>query len=67
MLSNFYEIDAIAGPFYYIIKVMMKEPNKRSNLKKYGSNTQAIDSQDRFITPGRHGHRNTKTRMMNWI
>ena len=27
-------IDAIAGPFYNIIKVMMKGPNKRSNLKK---------------------------------
>ena len=25
-------IDAIAGPFYNIIKVMMKGPNKRSNL-----------------------------------
>ena len=28
-------IDAIAGPFYNIIKVMMKGPNKRSNLKKF--------------------------------
>ena len=27
MLSNFYEIDAIAGLFYNIIKVMMKGPN----------------------------------------
>ena len=26
-------IDAIAGPFFNIIKVMMKGPNKRSNLK----------------------------------
>ena len=26
-------IDAIAGPFYNIIKVMMKGPNKRSNIK----------------------------------
>ena len=29
----FKEINAIAGPFYNIIKVIMKGPNKRSNLK----------------------------------
>ena len=27
-------IEAIAGPFYNIIKVMMKGPNKQSNTKK---------------------------------
>ena len=34
-------IEAIAGPFYNIMKVMMKGPNKQLNTKKEGGKSES--------------------------